>query len=317
MPGMNTSQARQVDAVLTKFAVGYTNADFISHVILPRVVVPSRGAKIIKFDKASFRKANTRRAPGAKRERIQFGYDAGPVSVHQHALDAVVPIEVSQEATKGPGINMSTTSVENVLAMLSLTREIEAAELLLDEAKYAANNKETLSGTSLWSEAGSNPEADIKEAKSQIRKRIGRDPNLLTLSPSAFEALNCHPKIKEQFKYTSSESVTEEMLAKYFQLEKVVVGKAVYIPDDAPDDADAQDVWGNDAILSYSPMNNQNYLRPAFGYTYELDKGTFVRKGHFDESCDSWIHPLNMEEAPQLTCADAGFIFKNPAGIGL
>jgi len=88
--------------------------------------------------------------------------------------------------------------------------------------------------------------------------RMTSRSRIIRMGPDVFNALNNHPKIKEQFKYTSSESLTAEMLAKYFNIEKVIVGQAVFLAENASDDTDAQDVWGNDAILSYTPTVSAN-----------------------------------------------------------
>jgi len=59
--------------------------------------------------------------------------------------------------------------------------------------------------------------------------RIGVEPNKMVISKPVFAALKTHPKIKEQFKYTSSDSITTVMLANYFDLAQVVVGKSVIL----------------------------------------------------------------------------------------
>ncbi len=311
---MNPAQARLIDQVLTNHAIGYTNSEMIGHHIFPRVPIPARGAKVIKFGKEGFRLRDTRRAPGASRRQVQFGFASDPVTVFQEALDASVPIEVQEEAARGPDIDILALSVNTVLDSFALSQEHHVSKIARDPASYSENSKEALTGTSLWTSASSDPEKDIDDAKDQIRGRIGRNPNLLTLSPKVFKALKRHPKIKEHFKYTSSKSVTEDMLATYFDIEKVIVGRAVELDAEASADADATDVWGNDAILSFSPQSGSSYLLPSFGYTYMLKGGTFVRKGWFDQDNDSWRAPVNQEWNAYLTGADAGFLFQAPAG---
>jgi hypothetical protein len=44
-----------------------------------------------------------------------------------------------------------------------------------------------------------------------------------------------------------------QMLAALLELETVVCGKAVYLPETALESAAATDVWGDDAILAYVP----------------------------------------------------------------
>lgn len=308
---MNTSQARVVDPILSTHALGYRNSEFIGHLLFPIVNIPVRGARVLKFGKESFRTLNTRRAPGAETKRIEYGYASDPVALHQDALEGLVPYENMQEAARVPGIDLASGSVEMVLDVIALGREIEIANLARNTSSYGANNKEALSGTDKWTDANSNPARDIEDAKEQVRRRIGRYPNTLTLGSAAFNALKQHPKIKEQFKYTSSDSITVKMLANYFNIETILVGNAVYLPSNAPDNADAVDVWGNDAILSYTPKGS-NYRVPSFGYTYRLNGHPMVEKPYPERNRKSWIYPVTEDWAAVLTGADAGFLFKSP-----
>jgi hypothetical protein len=308
---MNTGQARVIDPILSTHAQGYRNAEYIGHLILPIAPIPTRGARILKFGKDSFRKMNTRRAPGAEYQRIQYGYASDPVALHQDALAASVAFENMEEATRVPGIDLASGSVNMVLDVIALGREMETAQLVRDPANYNANNKMALAGADKWSDPASDPHKDVQTAKEQVRRRIGRYPNLFTISPPVFNALSNHPKIKEQFKYTSSESITTAMLAKYLDVEEIVVGKAVYLEDNAPDDADAKDVWGNDASLTYRPKGS-NYQVPSFGYTYRLKGYPMVMKPYADEETDSWVYKTKEEWAPVLSGMDAGFLFQSP-----
>jgi len=239
MTGMSAEQARVVDPVLSNHARGYTNAEFIGHLLFPFVPVFVRGGRRIEFNRDGFRLFNTKRAPGADTDEVEFGYLGQKFAVEQNALDGKVPFEIMQEAERVPGIDMGQSAVNQVFRIIGLGLEYEQATLARDANNYGVNNKVTLAGGNMWSDPSSNPKGDVKAGKEAIRSATGRYPNTLVLSPSAFSALDDHPVILEKFKYTSSDSITVEMLAKYFDVERVVVGKAVY-----SDDGDGfTDVW--------------------------------------------------------------------------
>ena len=65
MAPLNTRNAALVDPILSTHARGYRNSEFISHLVFPRVTIPNRSMRVLKFGKESFRMMNTRRAPGA------------------------------------------------------------------------------------------------------------------------------------------------------------------------------------------------------------------------------------------------------------
>lgn len=308
---LNQRTAAVVDPILSTHARGYRNLDLIAHILFPRVSIPSRSMRTIRFGKESFRLLNTRRAPGANRKRIQYGYADDPVSLAQDSLEAIVPTEHQEEAAQVPGIDLSAGAVNMVLDVLDLGLEVDTAKIARDPTKYDANHKVVLAGGDRWTDVASDPKGDMDEAKEAIRRSIGRYPTTLTLGPDAGNALKNHPKIKEQFKYTSKDSITEDMLANYFGLKKVVIGAAVYLPETADDDDPANDVWGSDAVLAYVPQAGDNFQVPSYGYTYELMGYPQVNQPYFADENSSWIYPTTVERRPVLVGAEGGFLFQN------
>ncbi|WP_347268174.1 major capsid protein [Paracoccus sp. (in: a-proteobacteria)] len=311
MAPLNTRTAAVIDPILSTHARGYRNGEFISHLLFPRVTIPNRSMRVIKFGKESFRLMNTRRAPGAEKKRVQYGYASDPVSLIQDALEGIVPIEHQEEAQAIPGIDLGQGAVNMVLDIIDLGHELEAAQIARNNANYATTNRVALTGGDRWSNEASDPHADVSEAKEAIRRRIGRYPNTLTLGPSAFNGLVRHQKVKEQFKYTGRDSITAEMLAAYFNLKRVIVGTAVYLPETATDADPALDVWGDDAVLAFVPETGDNFQVPSYGYTYELRGYPQVRKPYLEERNDSWIYPTTTERRVILTGAEGGFLFQN------
>ena len=310
---MNARQARVIDPVLSSHVRGYRNAEFVAPVLFPRVPVKHRGGNAIEFGKESFRLQKTRRAPGAKTEVYQLGYAGRPYALHQERLQAMVPDEVGEEAKNGPGIDLEKAAVETTWDKIMLGLEVEAAQIARTASSYASGHTMALSGTDMWTDAASDPHAQIGDAMETVRHRIGRDPNTLLLSARAFKALQRHPKVKEQFKYTSSKSITTDMAAEYLGVRRVVVGKGVYLPATAPDDAPASDIWGNDAILAYVPPAGRTMMEPSFAYTYQLRGTPAVQKGWYDPDRMGWLYPVISEHAPVIVGPDAGFLIQNVA----
>lgn len=309
MAPVNTRTAAVIDPILSTHARGYRNMEFVADVLFPRVTVPNRSMRVIRFGKESFRMMNTRRAPGADKKRVQYGYASDPISLVQDALEGVVPVEHQEEAMSVPGIDLGQGAVNMVLDVVDLGLEYDSAQLARTAANYDVNHKLTLTSTARWTNAASTPLADVQAGAEAIRRSIGRYPNTLVLGPSAFNALRNHAAVKEQFKYTSKDSITADMLAAYFDVKRVVVGKAVYLPETAADTALATDIWGDDAILAYVPEAGNTYQVPSFGYTYELMGYPQVEAPYFVRSNDSWIYPIKTERKPYLVGAEGGFLF--------
>jgi len=304
---MNTSQARVVDPILTQHARGYKNADFIGEALFPTVSMPTRGAKRIEFDRSSFKRRRTRRAPGAPIVALEFGYEGKPVGLHQEALSAVVPIEHQEDATAVPSIDLQQVAVDTVLAVIGLEKEIQQANAARNAAAYAATNKAALAGDFKWSDPDSDPLAQVNDASEVIRQRIGRRPNTLVVGGALATKLKSHPKITDHYKYTTSAQVTMEMLRAYFDLPNFASGDAIYDLQDGT----TVDVWGGDAILAYVPPAGLRQMAlPSYGYTYQLLGHPLVEPSRFDPDIRSWKNDCLDEFSPELVGADAGFLFQ-------
>lgn len=308
---LNQRTAAVVDPILSTHARGYRNPEFIAPILFPSVPVPNRSMKVLRFDKSAFRLVATRRAPGTKKKRIQPGYGADPISLVQDALEGIVPEEYLEEANSVPGLDLGQGAVEEVLDVTGLGLEYETAKMARDPANYSASNKVALVGSSRWSSPDSDPEEDVTDAMEVIRRSIGRYPNTLALGPTAGASLKRHPKVKDHFKYTGRESITEEMLAAFFDVKKVTIGKAVYLPETASDSDPALDVWGDDAILAYVPEKGNNFRVPSYGYTYELKGYPHIQAPYWDSTTDSWVYPAKFERRPYLVGPEGGFLFQN------
>lgn len=309
---MTPGQARIYDPVLSNIAHGYKNPDVsrVGRVFFPRVVVPQRGAQILKFGKDSYRLLNARRAPGANTKRVQYGYTAGPVALVQERLEALVPVELQDEATTVPGVDLSRRSIENVQEVFDRAEEYEQVQILVNAANYDANHKVALAGAAQWDAATPAIGKQVRDAKEAIRASTGRYPNRMALAPNVFNALAESAEIRDRFKFTSSESITTAMLAAYFQLQEVVVGTDTYLADADADTADTTDMMSNVAVLGYVPTG-ASYDVPSYGYTYHLGSHPMVEQGYYDNNARSWVHPVVYERQVVLTGAGAGFLFTN------
>ena len=305
-PPLSPAEARVVDAVLTNHSRGYVHPERVAHHLFPAVTVNQRGGRRIEFNKDSFKLYNTVRAAGGKRQEVEFGFLGQKFALEQHDLVGKLPVEVQEEAARGPGIDLGRSTVESVQDIISLSKEVQSATLARDAAKYAASNKVTLAGSDQWTHADSDPKTVVKEGKEAIRAKIGRYPNTMVLGPLAFSALDDHPKLMEKIKYTSSDSITLAMIAKYFDVQKVVRGDAVY----ADDEDEFVDVWGNDVVLAYVPMGTR-INEPSYGYTYQLAGHPFVGKAWYDDDFKSWKYPVTDEFSPELVGAEAGYLIKD------
>lgn len=190
-----------------------------------------------------------------------------------------------------------------------LELEYEQGVMATDATQYDANHKIALSGTSKWSDPSCVITPTIDTYREAIRSTVGIYPNVMVLSAQAFNAAKNNPSILDKFKYTSSDSVSADMLAKLWNLNKVVVGEAVT----ADDAGNMTDIWGNNAVLAYVPATPTALEEPSYGYTYTMEGHPLVEEAYYDNSAKAWVYGVGFERIPVLSGITSGFLVQTPA----
>jgi hypothetical protein len=134
----------------------------------------------------------------------------------------------------------------------------------------------------------------VTAARLAIRAQTGKYPNVMILPPSGIYNLDLHPEIRDRLKYTNSGNLTTELLARYFEMDVVVEGNAVYTNNYAAN-SPMLDVWGNNIILAYVPQNFRSVRSPSFGYTYSMRGQPSVKQPYPDFNRDSWIYGWTLK----------------------
>ncbi|WP_245903342.1 major capsid protein [Humitalea rosea] len=307
---MSLSQVRVVDPVLTTVARGYTQSNLVGSVLFPEVPVDLSGGQILEFGKEAFRLVNARRAPGGATKLVDFGYLGAPYALLQDSLGAKVPREWMRDASRSPGIDLGTRAVNTVMGQLRTGLEYQQAVMARTAASYAASNKVTLAGGARWSTATVDPSVTIETGREAIRAAVGVYPNVALLSAKAFAAARNNPILLNRFRYTTAASITEEMLAALWNVDRVVVGKGVFAS--GADDAFA-DIWGTDAILAYSAIGAMGAEVPSYGYTYTMRGHPMVEPAYWDNGTKSWVCGVTYERAPVLAGVSAGYLITTAA----
>lgn len=297
------------DPILTDVSLGYQNADYIASLLLPSLPVKFQSGKHFIYDKGQFRSEDARRGMGARSKEVTHSLTTGlTYFAEDHALKEFVADEDVDNAPEG--VDPFVDATENVTSKLDVSREIEVANMLTDTGIITQNT--TLSGTSQWSDSTSDPVAAIRAAKSTVRDSIMVDPNTLVLSKKVFDKLVDHPAIVERVKYSQLGVLNTDLLARFFDVDRVIIGAAKKNTSVEGQADSMSDIWGKDALLAYvNPRLGKKTV--SLGVTYrwknrvverlngtdERDRrGQFVRVG--DEYYDS-----------ELIAAGAAYLFKN------
>ena len=118
-----------------------------------------------------------------------------------------------------------------------------------------------------WNLPTSTPIQDVTNAAVNMAGTTGYKPNVLLLSPSAFNALKNHDDILDRIRYTQKGIVTADLLATLFEVDKVLVGWGVVNSAAKGTAADVDFIMGKHALLCYA--NPRPALKkPSAGYIF-------------------------------------------------
>ncbi|WP_425905723.1 hypothetical protein [Nitrobacter sp. TKz-YC02] len=155
-----------------------------------------------------------------------------------------------------------------------VSREIEVAAMLTSTSTITQNT--TLSGISQWSDPNSDPKKAIKDAAETIRDSIMVDPNTLMLSKKVFNELADHPALVERVKYSQLGILTADLLARFFEVDRVIIGAAKKNTSKEGQADSMSDIWGRDALLAFiNPRLGQKTV--SLGVTYQWKSRTTER----------------------------------------
>lgn len=305
---------RIIDPILSVFTQGYRNAQYIGEKLFPRVPVSVSGGQIIEFGREAFQLTNMRRTPGGATKRVQFGYLGKPFTLLEDALEVPVPREHQRDASVAIGIDLGQRAARIGMSKVLLQLEVDQAALATNAANYPAANKVVLAGASKWSASTGNPLTDVDAGREAIRSAVGIYPNVAVMSAKAFIAAKNNPNVIGRFQYNSTtpvdaSTITEAMMAGLFNVDQLVVGKAIVTGDDGT----STDIWGNNVVLAYVPVSAEFQEEPSYGYTYTMNGNPLVEVPYWDENSKSTIYGVTMERAPVLSGISSGYLIQAPA----
>lgn len=295
-----------IDPALSNVSVKFTNDSFIADEVFPVVKVAKQTGKYYVYDKANLRIDSSARAAGSPSNEVEFGLSTASFSCDDHALKGFVADEIQDQAEAA--LNPLVDETENITEKLQLDRENVLATILTDTAQVTQNT--TLSGTSQWSDySNSDPVGDVRTGRTTIHAASFKKPNTLILGKQVFDQLCDHPAIIERIKYSQLGVVTAELLARVFQVEKVLIGEAGKNTAVEGQTDSLSYIWGKHAILAYiAPKVGLKTLTLGITFTYAMREvkrwydqdreGTYVRVGK-----DNYVH--------KIVAVSAGYLIKN------
>ena len=239
--------------ILTKFAAGYKNANFIGRLVAPRVESLTETGTFYSLGKEGFYLYDTERALRTNARKIDFHMSKDTYACKEHALETSLDykeIDIAEKYGANKVLDLKRKALSIVQRALEVDLEKAVSDILFGTSYYASGNKIALSGTSCWTDTtNSTPIEDIRTGKKAARNDMGIEPNTLVLGYLSWDALVNHPDITGKIKNSKNQFVTLDDLKEILSIPNIIVGQAVY----ATDGDVFTDLWDDSAALIYIP----------------------------------------------------------------
>lgn len=276
LKGQPNSSDVHVNAPLTNVSVAYIQsaADFISDKVFPIVPVDKQSDIYWVYTKNDwFRDEATQRAPAT--ESTGSGYNLDSTNTyfcHVWAFHKDVADQVRNNADASIDVDRDATRFVTQRLLLRREREWHINNFAVNKwgKDYVGVAAAAVPGTSFikWSDyTSSDPVANIQIGRMYIKSITGFRPNTLVLQEEVFEALKLHPDIIDRYKYTNSSVITADMLARLFEVDRILISGAVYATNNEGAADNYSWVGGKGALLCYSAPN-PGLLVASAGYTF-------------------------------------------------
>jgi len=259
-----TSSDVHVDAILTNISVAYQQeaVNFVASKAFPTVPVNKQSDKYFTYTQADFFRDQVQpRADGTESAGTGYGMSTATYSSLVYALHKDIGDQVRENADAPINPDMDATKF--------LTQQM----LIKQERDWVDNYFATsIWGTdstpsTLWSASGSTPIADIEAGKNTILTNTGYEANMFIMSYAAYSVLKNHSDFTDRYKYTTSDAITEELIARVIGVDKVHVMRGVYNSAQEGATASYSQIGDKDCLLCYTAPS-AGLMMPSAGYNF-------------------------------------------------
>lgn len=265
-----------VAAALNNIAVAYMQSTdaYIADKVFAIVPVTHQADKYFIWNKGDFFRDEARpRADGTESagrgiNLTTDSYSAAVYALHQDVGDQT-------RRNQDPVVDMDVTVTQALMQSMLITRDRQWVAKYFTSGVWNTDitGAATAGGSNrvYWSDdTGGDPFTDIADGQTTILTATGKKPNRLVIGWAVYQALRKNPLVVDRIKYTNpafAGTITPQLLASAFDVEKIVVSEAVYNSAKEGQTASMSLIAGKNALLTFA--NPAPGLRePSAGYIF-------------------------------------------------
>jgi hypothetical protein len=293
-----------VDPLLTDSSNAYIPDGCVADMLLPELKSAQYTGKLAGYGKAHLRIENTVVAGKGKYRQVETivrttqGFEieghgvAGKVTKKDYK-NVIEPFRAEDDEQMG------------LTSILLLEKEYALATSLGSTSVLSQNT--TLSGTSQFNDyTNSDPISKIIEGKKAVRSGCGGIANCMIMEYDVAEYMRYHPQLLDMlgFKEQKPGGLTDQDLARAFNVKKVIIPSAKYNSAKEGQTAVLSNVWGKNIVLAVIPDRAEKY-QISLGYNIRLE-GSSPRKVYKQDAFNPpGATDILVEDEYDLIIADA------------
>jgi hypothetical protein len=263
-----------INTALTNLSVSYLQdlKNYVASRGFPGCPVEKQSDGYFKWNKGDLLRDDAKpRAPGAESAGMDVGLDNTPRyacvvnALHKDVADqtlanAAAPIRPKEAASK------------HVTQKLIIRAERAFANVAFKAGVWDSNWTGKASAPSTneflqWNKSGSDPLANIADAREVVRAATGYEPNRMIVGKDVHNYLRNNSAVLDRIKYTQKGVVTPDLLASLFEVGDYLVAGGVY--NSATEGAtDAVSSIITDGVLLLYATDSPEIDMPSAGYTF-------------------------------------------------
>ncbi len=268
MPATLVGRDAHHDVALANYAIqafaSGADAGYIGEALFPTISpVAKQNDRYYKIDPDSYlRVADSRRSPGVAANRVEWKVSSDGFFCDNYALADEIPLE---DLANADGVlNARQGSADFITDNLLRDREQRIANKVTSVSNVGSGV--VLSGNNQWSAVQS---ADIlgqiSTGRQHIHSRTGILPNVLAMDWKSWDLMTRNERLIELFKNVQGGRLTKQNLLDLFELEDILVSKAVKNTANEGAAAAMASVWGDAAVLAYVNPRIKSQRVTTFG----------------------------------------------------
>lgn len=299
-----------VDPTLTSIAIAWRNPDgslIADEAMFRCKPIATSEFKYLEYDIAEgLRVPETKVGRKGKVNEVSFQAEEKDGSTKDYGLDDLIPQD-DLDAAKSRKINLQGDSVEYIMGLIKLDREIRVAGVVQDPNNY--NSVESLSGTDMFTDPASKPLEILHDGLDSMFIR----GNTLILGQGVWSKVRRHPNVLKSFYPNGGGgSITRKQLCEELEIERILVGRSFVNNARKGQAPNVNRTWGNSIAFHYQDRAASNKRGMTWGLTVPYGKPVAMQEHDSSIGLRGGVRVRAGESVKeQVLAKDAGYLIQN------